>query len=406
MSNLTNNSNQKYSIIGAGASGIFLTLDLLKKGFLVDLYDHSGGILKKFLIAGKGGLNLTHSDDLNNFIQKYGENKPHFKKYLKNFSNKAMIDWLAKDGIETFIGSSKRVFPKTLTAGDILKIWLDKCQTYPGFSLYSKHSFIDYQDGIILSDEVGKKINLGQKRIVLALGGSSYIKTGSDGHWIKTLSSMGVEIKKMTAINCGYEVGWPEEFKKNTSRKPLKNITLKVDNSLIRGEVLFTDYGIEGSGIYALSRLINEMIEKNNKCDLQIDLKPDLSLQQIKKKLKMPRNKNSYSNFIRKSLNLDGTAYQLLKLNSTKEDFQNLDLLPFLIKNCSIELKRAREIDEAISSAGGVLFKEVNEDLSLKKYPGIFVMGEMLDWDAPTGGYLLQGCISMAAWISEKIKTH
>ena len=281
MSKLTNNSHQRYSIIGAGASGIFLALDLLKKGFAVDLYDHSGGALKKFLIAGKGGLNLTHSEELKSFVQKYGKNHSRFELYLENFSNIELIRWLSDYGIETFVGSSKRIFPKELTAGEILKIWLDKCKSYSQFKLYTKHSFVDFRTGIILENEKGIELNLGKEQIILALGGASYKHTGSDGKWKEVLDSMGIQTEEFVAINCGYEVNWSSEFTQATAHKPLKNISITVNHQIVRGEVLFTEYGIEGSGIYAQSRLINEVIKDNQTCTIHIDLKPDLSIDQI-----------------------------------------------------------------------------------------------------------------------------
>jgi uncharacterized flavoprotein (TIGR03862 family) len=401
----SNNIDQeKVSIIGAGASGYFLAYELLKSGKTVDLYDQTGGALKKFLIAGKGGLNLTHSDEIPVFTTKYGKDEQKFSKYLNFFSNIDLRNWFKELGIETYVGSSRRVFPKDKSAGDILKIWVEKCQSYSQFNFYPKHCFIDFKDGIVLKNENNNLLNLGKENIVLALGGASYKQTGSDASWVKIFKKMEIETKTFYPLNCGYEVDWTHDFTAKNDHRPLKNITLKCGDSLLRGEILITKYGVEGSGIYALSRRIDQIISKENKCRIEIDLKPDISVENMRERLLKPQNKNTFTNFLRKTLNLDPLSLELLKTVTTKDEFKNLEKLPDLIKACPLVLLRPRPIEEAISTGGGVSFDEVTEELSLKKYPGITVMGEMLDWDAQTGGYLFQGCFSMASWIAANIK--
>ncbi|MBT7609644.1 MAG: TIGR03862 family flavoprotein [Bacteriovoracaceae bacterium] len=393
---------EKVIIIGAGTSGYFLTFELLKKGIAVDLYELTGGALKKFLIAGKGGLNLTHSDNKPQFVSKFGKNKRYFETLISHFSNDDLRKWFAELGIETYIGSSKRVFPKDKTAGEILRIWIDKCHTYENFNFHPKYRLIDFNNGLIVKKDKGEVLNLGSENIVMALGGASYKNTGSNGDWVKIINKMNIKLREFSPVNCGFEVDWKEGFVEKVSHQPLKNILIKCEEIQFRGEILLTSYGVEGSGIYALSRQINNIILENNYCQLEVDLKPDINLEDIKLKLARHRNKSSFTNFLRKTLNLDLATMELLKSTSTKTQFNDVDKLALLIKACPIRLERARPIDEAISTAGGILFEEVNIDLSLKKYPGIYIMGEMLDWDAQTGGYLFQGCFSMASWIASQ----
>jgi uncharacterized flavoprotein (TIGR03862 family) len=363
----TSHLKEKINIIGAGTSGLFLTLDLLRKGYQVDLYEQSGGVLKKFLIAGKGGLNLTHAEKQNLFIKKYGINEQYFQKYLSHLTNEDLREWFLELGVETFVGSSQRVFPKDKSAGDILNLWLEKCSSFSNFSFYPKHRLIDYDNGIILETSEGSKICLNKNNIVLALGGASYKKTGSDGNWLGILNKMNIKTTRFEAINCGYEIKWTGDFKNKMAHKPLKNIIVKTINQKLRGEILITDYGIEGSAIYALSRTINNTLKEKGACEIRLDLKPDLSIEEIKLKLAKPKNKNSQSNYLRKTLKLDNSSLEILKFCSTKKEYNNLRLLPEIIKNCPLILEKARPIDEAISTSGGINFSELNPDLSLKK---------------------------------------
>ncbi len=392
-------------IIGAGLSGVFLAINLLKRGHTVDLYDQTSSFLKKFLIAGKGGLNLTHSEDLSSFYEKYGENKKQFEKYIGSFTPLMLRKWFRNYGVETFVGTSKRVFPKDKVAGDLLKIFLTHLRESQNFSYFPRHTFKGFLNGILVENEKKEMINLGTLNIVLSLGGGSYSQTGSDGKWVSYFKKMGIEVKDLRGINCGFKCHWSEEFKLKKMTTPLKNITLTLDDKKIRGELLLTEYGVEGSGIYFLSRLICQKIEESGHCLLSLDLKPDLSIDKIEKKLNSPRNKNSLSNFLRKSLNIERASFLLLKENSSKEIFLNNKLLAKKIKSCEIKLIASRPMNEAISTSGGICFSEVTDSLMLKKYSGVYVMGEMLNWDAPTGGYLFQGCFSMAKWIEKEIES-
>lgn len=402
---------EEFSIIGAGSSGLFLSLLLLRAGKTVHLYEKTGGVLKKFLIAGKGGLNLTHSENLKQFELRYNKNQSVFHKLLAEFSPEDLRTELRSSGVETFVGTSGRIFPQNAQAGDIQRLWIDECQKNKNFHLHLKHQLVDYRignkddkkDGFVLEREDGTEVMLGKENIILAQGGGSYQGTGSDGTWMSLLGKMGVKTVPLKAINCGYLLNWSDQFKKQANHQPLKNISIKVGKKELRGEVLLTDYGIEGSAVYAMSGFINQEIEDIGFSSISLDLKPDFSLSKVKELLSAPRGKESYSNFLRKKLKLSPLALNLLKELTTKEEFQRQEVISEIIKEVKLEVREARPMDEAISTSGGVSFEEVDDHFMLKKYPGVYVIGEMLDWDAPTGGYLLQGCFSMAHYLSKRL---
>lgn len=378
------------TIVGGGPAGLFCAYLLLKEGHHVDLYDHSSGLGKKFLIAGNGGLNLTHSEELEAFATKYTDNEKLFSELINDFTPRDLRDFCQEIGVETYVGSSGRVFPKELKAAQILLNWTKRLKDHPNFNLKLKYSLINIEEDKILTfNTPNGERKVKAETIILALGGASWKKTGSDGKWSEHCRRLGIKLKDFEPMNCGFEVSWSEYLIKKLDRSHLKNIELSLGQRRAKGEVMITPYGIEGGAVYALSKFIRNEITLNNEAIINIDLKPDLSLNAVKEKFERRKAKDSLSNHLRKNLNLDKTAITLLN-ECSKE------INPELVKRLPLKLERARPIDEAISTSGGVSFCGLTEYFESQKISGLYFAGEMLDFDAPTGGYLLQGCFSTA----------
>lgn len=398
--------SSKVHIVGAGPAGLFCAYLLLQKGYQVDLYDQMPGVGKKFLIAGIGGLNLTHSEELDIFASRYGKDEALFAQLLNDFSPHDLRQWCTSLGVDTFIGVSGRVFPRKLKAADLLLKWLNALKSNHGFKLYLKHRLTDFtQDKILTFHDIhlNQNITVNAEKVIFALGGASWEKTGSDGLWSKLFAKLQIEVKPFLPMNCGFETNWSDYLVKKIDRAPLKNITLKFNHSKIRGEVMITPFGIEGSAIYALSNSIRDEIIDTGEATISIDLKPDLSLDMIKNKLSKKNKKESMTNFLRKSLKIDQTMYTLLSELSDSTQFNDNNYLSHQIKHLKIKLLTTRPLSEAISTSGGVCFLGLLKNLELKSMPGVFIAGEMLDFEAPTGGYLLQACFSTAYQIVNSI---
>lgn len=396
---------KKVSIIGGGPAGLLSALRLLEKGYSVQLFEYKANIARKFLVAGHGGLNLTHSESLKPFTSRYYKNESLFKKLLDHFSPADYRKWLLSLGIETYIGTSKRVFPKDKSAKEIVFILKEKLESFEDFSLYTNSKLVDLNSKghFTITSGDGVKTYTDQDALILAMGGASWTKTGSDANWISTLKKNEVEVIPFTPMNCGYHCNWSDYISKTDSQIVLKNIEVKIKDQSVRGEAIVTSYGIEGSGIYALNHLIKEDYDLNSKSEIFIDLKPDLEIDEIIKRLNTKNTKTSLINHLRKSLNLNKDIFSLLREKLDANQIKNNELLANTIKDFRIILTHPRPIEEAISSSGGIAMNELDEDLKLKKIKNTYAIGEMLDWDAPTGGYLLQGCFSMANFVSSKI---
>ncbi len=395
---------EKITIIGGGPAGLFCAYHLLERGYAVDLYEQMSGLGKKFLVAGNGGLNLTHSEDINDFSKRYGKDEKYFADLLKGFSPQDLRLWCESIGVKTFVGSSGRIFPEKLNAAEILLNWIDKLKSYKAFRLFLKHRLINLSDEGVLTFSTEEKVfDVQGKTLIFALGGASWGKTGSDGKWKSLFEKCNIKLKPFLPMNCGFERQWSDYFVKKNDYHPLKNIVIKFNELSVRGEVMLTPFGLEGGGIYALSNHIRDEVLKQGQAEIILDLKPDWQEEFLLEKLNLKKPKESMSNHFRKSLNLDKIVLTLLKELLTPEELEENQLLAKKIKNCKIIVTNMRPISEAISTSGGVCFSELTTNLEIKQRPGIYIIGEMLDFEAPTGGYLLQGCFSTAWRVVQSI---
>ncbi|MEA1910107.1 MAG: TIGR03862 family flavoprotein [Spirochaetota bacterium] len=391
-------------IIGAGPTGLFASSLLLNRGYTVKLYDQKSKAGRKLLLAGKSGLNVTNTKNPETFSAAYGDNQKQMSLALTNFTPSDLRLWMKQLGIETFEGSTGLVFPVSHSADSLLSLWLESLVSNKQFNFHPDHRLINIENRTLFLENKNNIISITPPLIIMGMGGASYPSTGSDGKWRNLLNKVNIETISFKPINCGFECRWSPLFKKKINYSALKNIKLTMDNQSIRGDATITSYGFEGGPFYRLSREIRKSIEQNGRAITFMDLTPDLSLADVTKKTNHHRGKDSISNHLRKRLKLSGTKINLLKEVTEKNIFDNYDLLAQAIKNLPIILLSPRPIAEAISSSGGISFKELDNYFMIKKYPGWFTAGEMVDWDAPTGGYLLQGCFSTAYMAVEGIK--
>jgi uncharacterized flavoprotein (TIGR03862 family) len=373
-------------IVGAGPTGLFVADQLLKSNSDVEvkLFDQMASAGNKLLVAGKSGLNLTHAKSNDEFSDNYFEDKKIFTKWLTQFNNEDLTDWVGELGIETFVGSSGRVFPVEFKAAYMLKLWMDRLKSHTNFKFYPKSNFTQITNSsVTINDE-----EISYSRLVLALGGGSWKKTGSDGKWTSILSDFGVSVKSFKSLNCGFNANISFEY------MPVKYCDVSFDGNSIKGDLMFTPYGIEGSPVYYLSHFLI----KKEKPVIKIDLCPDISLREVQHKIE---NKKSMSSKLKSFLSYE--AIELIKATTTKEEFHSKEFMACAIKGLEIELLSPRDIDEVISTNGGVCMSEINDELQLKTNSNVYIGGEMLNWDAPTGGYLLQACFSQAYQIAKSI---
>lgn len=378
-------------IIGAGPAGLMAAHELADAGKKVVIYDQNKAPARKFLVAGNGGFNLTHSENIADFVSRYSATQ--LADIIKSFDNQQTIEWLKGIGIETFVGSSGKIFPlKSIKPIQVLQAWLEKLNNLE-VKLNLEHQFIGFNSEEVQLIHKGKTISQPYSKLILAMGGGSWQKTGSDAKWIPILKEKNIEIAELQSANSGYNTTSDFSFLEG---KILKNIEVHYKNTNKKGELVFTKYGIEGSSIYYLNRFTRD---HTFPLHIYIDLKPSLSNSEVHKQL---IKGVSVSQNLKEKLKLSSTAVALLK-TLNKNIFTNPQLLAEKIKCFPIEVKSLRPIDEVISTAGGVKFQELNTDLSLKNYPNIYCIGEMVDWEAPTGGYLLQACFSMGSWVGKSI---
>lgn len=391
------------AIIGGGPSALMLAAELDEKKFNTTIYEKNAAVGRKFLVAGDGGFNLTHSENPDTFISKYIPSS-FFEPVISRFSNTDLRSWLKNMDIDTFVGSSKRVFPiKGIKPIDVLTAILSVLKQ-KNVTIKTKHIWCGWKGEQLLfkDDKNNTELFLAPDITVFALGGGSWKVTGSDGGWTKHFTERGVEVKPFQASNCAFEIIWNKDFLRQTEGKTLKNIALRCGEKQKNGEVVITSFGLEGGAIYALSDAIRKQLNTEGKSTVLLDLKPSYLFEEIENKLRNRGNK-SISDCLKNELNISGVPLMLLKSAIDKEQFTNSKVLSEKIKSLPLVIHSCAPIDEAISTVGGISLSEIDANFQLKKIPGSYVIGEMLDWDAPTGGYLLQGCFSMGFGLAEKL---
>lgn len=389
---VTDQANKKpIVLIGAGPANLMAAQKLAENGYAVHIYEQNKAAARKFLVAGNGGFNLTHSEDIIAFIAKY--NAPQMEPIIRNFDNTHTIKWLHNLGITTYVGSSGKIFPtKEIKPIQVLQAWLAKLEKL-GVKICYGYTFVDFGNNSALLSYEGKIIEVPYEKLILGVGGGSWGKTGSDAKWIPWFMTKGIKIAPLLPANSGFNT---QENWSQLQGLYLKNIVVHYQQYSRAGEIVFTDYGVEGAPIYALNHLVRGQAFP---LTIHIDLKPDWTQQAIETLLAQGTRVTST---LKEKLRLSSLALQLLK-RTDKETFTTAALLASYLKKFPITITSFRPIDEVISTAGGVSFDELNMDLSLKKHPNIYCIGEMVDWEAPTGGYLLQACFSMGAWVAKQI---
>lgn len=379
-----------------------LAATLNENFFDVSIYEKNFAPARKFLVAGDGGFNLTHSESIEQFVARYTP-ALFLEKSIRSFTNTDLCNWLKQLGIETFVGSSKRVFPvKGIKPIDVLNAILQELKR-KNVQVKTKHEWKGWNDkNELIINHDNKNIFIKADFVVFALGGASWAKTGSDGSWLHLFKNRRVEVVPFEASNCAYGTGWDEKFLKQAEGKSLKNISVSCKGIEKKGEVVITKFGIEGGAIYALSPQIRGELKNNNPATIFMDLKPGLSAEAIKNKLTVKENK-TLTTILKDGLNLSPVQVSLLKSNLSKEAFLDVNILAEKIKKLPLFIKEIAPVDEAISTVGGISLNEIDESFRLKKIPAHYALGEMLDWDAPTGGYLLQACFSMGAFLGKQL---
>jgi uncharacterized flavoprotein (TIGR03862 family) len=381
------------AVIGAGPAGLMAAEVLAQGGASVTVYDAMPSAGRKFLMAGRGGLNLTHSEPLPAFLARYREAMPHLAAAIEAFPPQALRDWSEALGEETFVGSSGRVFPKAFKASPLLRAWLRRLDSM-GVKLALRHRWTgrDEQGRLHFQTPDGVRI-IEAHATVLALGGASWPRLGSDGSWTDILEPRGVKISPLRPANSGFTVAWSDIFRDRFEGQPLKGVALTSGQHSVRGEAVITRTGIEGGAVYALSAELRDAVDKG-RATLHVALRRDLGTKDLIVKLSAPKGKQTLSNFLRKAVNLSPVAIGLLqeagKASGTSLASLSPAELASLINAVPIELTGVAPIARAISTAGGVAFSELDADFMIRRLPGVFAAGEMLDWEAPTGGYLLQ----------------
>jgi uncharacterized flavoprotein (TIGR03862 family) len=394
-------SQNKVAVIGAGPAGLMAAEVLAQGGAGVTVYDAMPSAGRKFLMAGRGGLNLTHSEALPAFLARYREAKPLLAPAITAFSPDALRAWSEALGQPTFIGSSGRVFPQAFKASPLLRAWLRRLDAI-GVQFALRHRWTGWDDDArLLFQTADGPRAVDASATVLALGGASWPRLGSDGGWVEALAAKGVKISRLQPANCGFTVAWSDIFRDRFEGHPLKGIELSFGPHRVRGEALVTRTGIEGGAIYALSADLREGIAGSGHAILTVALRPELKMDELVARLPAPKGKQTFSNFLRKATHLSPIAIGLLQEAAMASGAALSSLstasLAGLINAVPVRLIGTAPIARAISTAGGIAFDELDADFMIRRLPGVFASGEMLDWEAPTGGYLLQASFATGA---------
>jgi uncharacterized flavoprotein (TIGR03862 family) len=402
-------------IIGGGPAGLMAAEAASAAGARVELYDAMASVGRKFLLAGKGGLNLTHSEPSEKFLSRYGARRAQIAPLLASFGPDAVRAWADGLGIKTFVGSSGRVFPTDLKAAPLLRAWLRRLRK-AGVQFHVKHRWIDWdeQETLRFTTPEGNR-SVHADAVVLALGGGSWPKLGSDATWVPLLAGRGLHSTPLQPANCGFDVGWSEHFRTKFSGHPVKSVAIIVKNdagaeSWHPGEFVITETGVEGGVIYTVSASLRDEILAKGVATLRLDLAPDRDMPRLIHDLSRPRGKRTMATHLQRQAHIEGVKAGLLREVVSKEDFSDPVRLAATIKALPLRLVAPRPLEEAISTAGGVPFNALDERLMVRALPGLFCAGEMLDWEAPTGGYLLTACFATGqvagagavAWLNKR----
>ena len=394
-------STNNIAIIGAGPAGLMAAEVIAQGGARATVYDAMPSVGRKFLMAGRGGLNLTHSEPLPPFLGRYREAQARLKPAIEAFAPEHLRQWSEALGQPTFIGSSGRVFPKAMKASPLLRAWLRRLDSM-GVTFALRHRWDGWdEEGRLRFQTPEGPYVVEAQATVLALGGASWPRLGSDGGWVATLAAKGIAVSPLRPANSGFTVAWSDIFRDRFEGQPLKGVALSFGSQMVRGEAVMTRGGIEGGAIYALSADLREAIAKSGEAIVHFDLRPDLAASALTARLSTPRGKQSLSNVLRKAAQLSPVAIGLLQEAAIGAGARLATLSPSalaeLIKAVPVALNGVAPIARAISTAGGLSFDELDADFMIRRLPGVFAAGEMLDWEAPTGGYLLQASFATGA---------
>ncbi len=389
------------AVIGGGPAGLMAAEVLARGGVQVDLFDAMPSVGRKFLLAGVGGMNITHSEQFDAFLSRYGARVAEIRPLLEAFPPATLRDWIHGLGVETFVGSSGRVFPMDMKAAPLLRVWLHRLRGM-GVRFHVRHRWLGWDDpGALRFAAPGGETSIQADAVVLALGGGSWAKLGSDGAWLPLLAQRGIGGASLQPSNCGFDVagGWSEHLRSRFAGQPLKTMALRFTDAAgnihqRKGELNLSDSGIEGSVVYALSMPLRDTIAARGSVAIELDLAPDKSLERIIAEVTHPRGSRSLSSHLQSRAGIKGVQMVLLREVLSMEQLNDAVTLAHAIKSLPLTLDAPRPLDEAISSAGGVRFETLDEMLMLRDLPGVFCAGEMLDWEAPTGGYLLTACFA------------
>jgi hypothetical protein len=389
------------AVIGAGPAGLMAAEVLAHGGAAVTVYDAMASAGRKFLMAGRGGLNLTHSEKLADFLTRYRKATPQLTAAIEAFPPQALREWSQALGQPTFIGSSGRVFPEAVKASPLLRAWLRRLDA-AGVQFKLRQRWTGWDEaGRLLLETPGGRHAVEARATVLALGGASWPRLGSDGSWAAILDAKGVAVTALRPANCGFTVAWSDVFRDRFEGQPLKSAALSFGAHSVRGEAMITRSGIEGGAVYALSAELREAIRSSGRAILRIALRPDWGSNELIARLSSPRGKQSFSNWLRKAAQLSPVAIGLLQEAAATSGVSLSSLPPAalaeLVNAVPVELNGMAPISRAISTAGGIAFDELDADFMIRRLPGVFAAGEMLDWEAPTGGYLLQASFATGA---------
>ena len=393
------------AVIGGGPAGLMAAQAAADSGAKVALFDAMPSVGRKFLLAGRGGMNITHAEGYQAFVTRYGRQADRLKPALDQFGPQQVRDWVHGLGVQTFVGSSNRVFPTDMKAAPLLRAWLHRLRE-AGVQFHMRHRWTGWQDGqLAFATPDGERL-FQCDAVILALGGGSWARLGSDGAWVPLLQGQGVPVAPLAPANCGFDVDWSAHFSSRYAGEPLATVAITardMDGLLQRrqGQFVVTAGGVEGSLIYALSSALREQIAQEGSTTIWLDLAPDFSSERVFEEVTRPRGARSMSSHLQSRLGIKGVKSGLLRESLGAADFADEATLARAIKMLPVKLLRPRPIDEAISSAGGVAFDGVDGSM-LRAMPGVFVAGEMLDWEAPTGGYLLTACLAQGKAAGEQ----